>query len=268
MYKILVIYLYKFFIIFLFIFFYLTNFCFISKQFHIAISSNFSFVFDEICCIFEKKTNIYTISSSGSTGSLCTQIINGSFFDCFFSADMERPMFLQKNKMIVDNFFYTYASGRLVLWSKNCCFFNLKNTIICINLFTDTFRIVLTNSNLSPYGCASAIILKKSFSKYLTLNNIIYGENVGQSFNFVLNSNIGVGFSSLSQLLNIYRKDLNEFIYVFPLQSNKLINQVFVVLKTKKVFFSHSLYDFVKSYMFKKIVCSYGYSWNNDSIFL
>lgn len=249
-------------------FFETTTKCESIKQLNVAVASNFSYTFSELKCLFENKTDIMLLQSVGSSGLLYNQIKNNAKFDVFFSADNVRPSILCKEGFGLKLYMREYSMGRLVFLSKSKKMYVYNNSAVMFSAFADLFKIAVPNKDLSPYGYTASYVLKRTLNERLTVSNLITGENVGQTFNFVIAGNVDAGFSSLSQLAYTERVVLNKSVFVLPKNSIEHIVQSLVILNTTKVFVSRCFFDYTKSHIFKKFIFSYGYSIYDDFIFL
>ena len=135
----------------------------------------------------------------GSSGKHYAQIINGAPFDLFFSADKLRPLLLEEQGMARDQSRFTYALGRLVLWSPRDGFIDPGGLV----LSEADFRfLAIANPQIAPYGIASKETLV-SMNLWQDLNKkIVKGENIAQTFQFVRSENAELGFVSYSQILD------------------------------------------------------------------
>src|SRR5512134_48978 len=86
---------------------------------HVAVAANFSAAAKEIAERFKEKTNHTALLSFASTGQLYTQITQGAPFDVFLAADADRPEKAVVEGLAVTDSRFTYAIGRLVLWSAD-----------------------------------------------------------------------------------------------------------------------------------------------------
>ena len=172
-------------------------------EIRVAVASNFYPAIKEIALQYELKTtslaqNHKVILIPGSSGKHYSQILNGAPFDVFLSADSLRPSLLERKELSEKNSRFTYAIGRLVLWSpKNNLEVNIET------LFQKNFRfLVIANPKIAPYGIAAKDALT-SLSLWKEIQEkIIRGENIAQTFQFVDSGNAKLGFVSYSQLVN------------------------------------------------------------------
>ena len=172
-------------------------------EIRVAVASNFYPAIKEIALQYELKTtslaqNHKVILIPGSSGKHYSQILNGAPFDVFLSADSLRPSLLERKELSEKNSRFTYAIGRLVLWSpKNNLEVNIET------LFQKNFRfLAIANPKIAPYGIAAKEALK-SLSLWKDIQEkIIRGENIAQTFQFVDSGNAKLGFVSYSQLVN------------------------------------------------------------------
>ncbi|MDD1636757.1 MAG: molybdate ABC transporter substrate-binding protein, partial [Methylococcaceae bacterium] len=83
----------------------------------VAVAANFSKPMTEIAAEFEKATGHSAKLSFGSSGKFVSQIENGGPFEVLLSADEKSPQKLEQSGLTVPDSQFTYALGKLVLWS-------------------------------------------------------------------------------------------------------------------------------------------------------
>ncbi|HID48805.1 MAG TPA: molybdate ABC transporter substrate-binding protein, partial [Chromatiales bacterium] len=96
----------------------------------VAVASNFVDPLRPIAQHFEAGTGHTVILSPGSTGKLFAQIVNGAPFDAFLAADTERPARLERDGLAVPGSRFTYAVGRLMLWSPRPGYVDDQGTVL------------------------------------------------------------------------------------------------------------------------------------------
>ncbi len=138
--------------------------------------------------------------SSGSTGKLYAQIVNGAPFDVFLAADAERPEFLEAAGLIAAGSRKTYAIGHLVLWSRDD---DLQGMDCREALQNGNYRrLALANPDTAPYGAAAREFLKSAGLWETASRRAVFGESISQTLHFVATGNATLGFVALSQLQN------------------------------------------------------------------
>ena len=85
----------------------------------VAVAANFTAPIQVIAPLFERDTGHKLLASFGATGKFYAQIANGAPFEVLLSADDETPARLLREGQGLANTAYTYAIGKLVLWSPN-----------------------------------------------------------------------------------------------------------------------------------------------------
>ena len=204
-------------------------------EIRVAVASNFYPAIKEIALQYELKTtslaqNHKVILIPGSSGKHYSQILNGAPFDVFLSADSLRPSLLERKELSEKNSRFTYAIGRLVLWSpKNNLEVNIET------LFQKNFRfLAIANPKIAPYGIAAKEALK-SLSLWKDIQEkIIRGENIAQTFQFVDSGNAKLGFVSYSQLVNPNYPVEGSF-WEIPQNLYRPIEQQAVLLKNSEL---------------------------------
>ena len=168
-----------------------------AEEILIAVASNFSAPMAEIIGHFEAATGNKVNMSVGASGRFFAQISNGAPFQLFFSADQDKPQRLEEAGLTVPGSRFTYAIGRLVLWSADEELLE-ENTEV---LYTDKFqRLALANPRLAPYGQAAVEVLQELNLVERTQSRWVMGENIAQTYQFVESGNADLGFVALSQV--------------------------------------------------------------------
>jgi molybdate transport system substrate-binding protein len=165
-------------------------------QTNIAVAANFTDAAKEIAAAFKQKTGHEAVLSFGSSGQFYTQITQDAPFQIMLSADVERPQKLVSDGLGVPESRFTYAIGKLVLWSKDPNAVKGEATLTHA-AFT---KLSICNPVAAPYG-AAAVETMKSLKLYDSLQpKLVEGANITQAYQFVATGNAEVGFVALSQL--------------------------------------------------------------------
>ena len=228
----------------------------LAKELRIAVASNFLLPLKALSKNLKESNGYKEVVISGSTGKLYAQIKQGAPFDILLAADSIRPELLEKEGIGLPGSRFTYAVGRLVLWSKNSKL-PLKNDLQVLN--HKNFRYLASaNPKTAPYGKAAEQVLRKKGFWEQIQNRLVRGENISQTFQFVMTGNADLGFIALSQL----RKNQGlGFSWIVPQEWHDPIQQQGILLKrarTNKA--ARQFLNFIKSNRIQKQIQSYGYS--------
>ena len=164
----------------------------------VAVAANFTAPFNKIAAEFEKETGHKVVSSFGSTGKFYAQIKNGAPFEILLAADDETPVKLVKEGAGVSGSPFSYAIGKLVLWSAKPAVVDDKGAVLKGGGFD---HIALTNPKLAPYGAAAVETMKKLGVYDALMPKIVTAETVTQTHQFVSSGNAQLGFVALSQVI-------------------------------------------------------------------
>jgi molybdate transport system substrate-binding protein len=163
----------------------------------VAVASNFLPAMEEISRDFEEAHNHKVIVVGGSTGKHFAQISAGAPFDAFFAANSAFPARLENDGIAVSGSRFTYALGKLTLWSPDPHLVDSEGTVLA---GADFHRLAIANPKLAPYGRAAKQVLSKLGLWDQLQPKIVRGENVGQTFQFVQTGNAELGFAAWSQI--------------------------------------------------------------------
>ncbi len=168
-----------------------------AERVQVAVAANFVPAFKDIAAAFEKQSGHVVQTTSGSSGKFYAQIKNGAPFEVFFSPDDERPKLLEQEGLGVRGSRFTYAIGRLVLWSQDPALTAGEEV-----LKTGKFKhLAMANPQTAPYGTAAMQAMKQLGVWESLQPRIVMGENLGQALGFVESGNAELGFFALSQVL-------------------------------------------------------------------
>ena len=165
----------------------------------VAVAANFTAPAQALGERFEAATGHRVAFSFGSTGHLYAQITQGAPFDAFLAADADRPARLEVGGMAVAGSRFSYALGRLVLWSRDAQRVDPDGHVLERGEFR---RLAVANPATAPYGAAAVAVLEALALRETLAPKLVEGANVAQTFQFVATGNAELGFVALSQVLD------------------------------------------------------------------
>ncbi len=164
----------------------------------VAVASNFTGAARRLVSLFEEGSDHRIVLIAGSTGKHYAQIRNGARLDAFLAADIERPRRLEDEGLAVAGSRFTYARGRLVLWSGRAG--SVPDGLS--GLDRHPFRhLAIAQPELAPYGRAAREALESSGLWDALLPRLVRGESVTQAFQFVASGNAELGLVAYSQAI-------------------------------------------------------------------
>eukprot|EP01037_Dinobryon_pediforme_P002071 gene2071-2108_t len=167
-----------------------------AAQTSVAVAANFAEPAKEIAAAFKARTGNEAILSFGASGQFYAQIRQDAPFQILLSADEDRPRQLIQDRLALEPSRFTYAIGKLVLWSRSDALVRDGDT-----LKSGRFdKVSIANPAAAPYG-AAAIEAMKALGVYDALQpKIVQGNSIAQAFQFIETGNAELGFVALSQL--------------------------------------------------------------------
>ena len=223
----------------------------------VAVAANFTEVVERLELDFESDTGHTVTVVAGSTGKLYAQIANGAPFDVFLSADQERPERLEKEGLAVAGSRFTYATGRLVLWSPEL---GRVGSDGAATLRQGKFRrLAIANPELAPYGVAAKQTLEKLGLWERFKDKIVMGETIGQAHALVASGSAELGFVALSSLLSP-RVEIKGSIWDVPQNLYAPIRQDAVLLsRSAGNAAARAFLAFLRSEKARPVIKRYGY---------
>ena len=198
----------------------------------IAVASNFRVAAEEVAAAFTEATSTHVRISSGSTGKLYAQILNGAPFDVFLAADKERPQRLVEQGLAVAKSQRTYARGTLILISADPSLRG-ENCRDAFEQLGDK-RLALANPVTAPYGRAALEFLHESNLESRVDDRGVFGENVAQALQFVISGNATFGLVAASHVSGAVLND-TTCSWLVPQHFHRPISQQGVVLARSRI---------------------------------
>jgi len=224
-----------------------------ADEIRVAVASNFANTLKVLASNFKTVSGHEIKISVGSTGKHYAQIHHGAPFDVFFAADSKRPARLEAEGIALAGSRFTYALGKLVLWSPKTGHVDAQGKI----LETGTFQhLAMANPRLAPYGRAAQEVLQKRGLWKTLKGRAVRGENIAQAFQFVKSGNAGLGFIAWSQIKRPGRPVPGSY-WKIPPDLYSPIEQQAVLLNDSAT--ARAFVDFVKSPKSQRLIRSFGY---------
>jgi molybdate transport system substrate-binding protein len=228
-----------------------------ADEVQVAVAANFTAPMQQIAAAFEKESGHKVLTSFGSTGKFYAQIKNGAPFEILLAADDETPLRLEKEGAALAGSHFTYAIGKLVLWSAKPGYVDDKGEVLKKGDFK---HLSLANPKLAPYGAAGVEALKK-LNLYSSIEaRLVQAENITQAQQFIATGNAELGFVALSQ---VYKDGkLSEgSAWIVPENLYEPIRQDAVLLdKGKGKPAAEALLKYLKGDKARAVIKSFGYA--------
>jgi len=228
----------------------------LAEEIQVAVAANFTAPMKLIAADFEKDTGHKAVLTFGATGKFYAQISNGAPFEVFLAADDETPARLEKEGAAVNGSRFTYATGKLVLWSAQPGLVDAQGEVLKKGDFK---KIAIAAPKLAPYGAAAVETMNKLGLQAALEPKLVQGESIGQAFSFVSTGNAELGFIALSQ---VYEggKIKSGSAWIVPDKLHSPIRQDAVLLaKAKDSKAAAQLMAYLKTDKAKAVIRAFGY---------
>lgn len=163
----------------------------------VAVAANFAAPMQRIAAAFERDTGHRARLAVGSTGKFEAQIRHGAPFQVLLAADAETPARLERDGLAAAGTRFTYATGRLVLWSAQPGAVDREGAVLRTGRIE---RLALADPKLAPYGAAAIQTLAALDLLPAVAPQFVQGENIAQAHHFVASGNATLGFVAMSQV--------------------------------------------------------------------
>ena len=227
-----------------------------AEEVRVAVAANFTAPMVQIAADFEKLTGHTAVLSYGATGRFYAQISNGAPFDVLLSADAATPARLVQEGKAVRASNFTYAQGRLALWSAQPGVVDAQGDVLRRGQFR---YLAIASPLLAPYGAAAIQTMEQMGLRAAIEPKLVTGESVGQAFNMAATGNAELGFVAASQVFE-GGKLKSGSVWLVPANMHTPIKQdAVLLLRGNANPAAVALLAYLKTEKTKAVITSFGY---------
>jgi molybdate transport system substrate-binding protein len=224
----------------------------LAAETQIAVAANFTEPAKEIAAAFTAATGYKAILSFGSSGQFYAQMTRGAPYEVFLSADADRPKKAEQDGLGVPGTRFTYAIGRLVLYSKTPGLVD-GGAVLRSGGFA---KLAVADPTAAPYGAAAVQTLQKLGVYDRVKPKIVIGSSIAQAYQFTATGAADLGFVALSQVIG----ETGGSRWIVPAADHAPIDQQAILLFTgQKNPAAAAFLQFLKSGKATEIIKRYGY---------
>jgi molybdate transport system substrate-binding protein len=225
----------------------------LAAETQVAVAANFTEPAREIATAFKAQTGHTATLSFGSSGQFYSQMAHGAPYDIFLSADSDRPKKAEQDGLGVTGSRFTYAIGRLVLYSKTPGLVDGAGAVLAGGRFN---KLSIADPTAAPYGVAAVQTMQKLGAYNAVKPKIVMGTSITQAYQFVDTGAAELGFVALSQVINVPGGSR----WVVPSSDHAPIDQQAILLYTgKDNVAAKAFLAFLKTPAAVAIIKKYGY---------
>lgn len=222
----------------------------------VAVAANFALPLERLAPGFTAATGHTLKSSSGATGKFEAQILAGAPFEVLLAADEATPRRLVASGHAVAASAFTYAIGRLVLWSAEPGLVDADGAVLASGRFA---HLAIANPRIAPYGAAALQVLRARGLEAALAGRLVTAESIGQAYQFVATGNAELGFVALSQLM-VPGRSAGGSQWLVPAALYDEIRQDAVVLKAgERNPAAAALLAYLKTPAARELIKAFGY---------
>lgn len=165
----------------------------------IAAAADLRYALDDVVKAFRQRHSEARIEPTyGSSGMFYAQLVNHAPFDLYLSADVQYPRKLAEQGLILPGSDFTYADGRIVLWTGNTSGIDIAHMGMDALRQPAVRHIAIANPAHAPYGRAAESALRAVGIYDAVKDKLVMGENISQTFQLAQSGAAEVGIVALS----------------------------------------------------------------------
>lgn len=226
----------------------------LAEEVIVAVAANFTNATRDIVPLFAKATGHTAKVSFGSTGKLFSQIENGAPFEVFLAADSKRPEKAEREGLAVPGTRFTYARGKLALWSAKPGVFKDGESYVKSLAFP---RAAIANPRTAPYGLAAQQVMGHLGVWEQARPKLVQGDSIAQTFQFVATGNAEVGFVAFSQV-KAWGKGAGSLWEIPETYYAPIAQQAVLLKRGEGNPAAHAFLDFLKTPEAHAVISGYG----------
>lgn len=227
-----------------------------ADEIHVGSVLNFIAPLEEVSRLFEKSTGHKIIIHPHAMGKIYNEAVVSPDLDIVLLADSKSAQKLEANGVALQGSRFTYAVGKLALWSNTLNLVDAKGEVLKKGDFK---RLALPDTQENPYGIAAYSMLDNSGLLAALEPKFLITATVVDSRQQVLDGKAELAFTALS-VLNPHKK-IEGSVWIIPKKLYPALEQQVVLLKraendkTAQIFLKY-----LKSSQARNVIEKYGYS--------
>lgn len=228
----------------------------------VAVAANFAAPMQQLAPQFTARSGYRARITLGASGALYAQIHHGAPYAVLLSADRVIPERLLDEGLAVPASRFTYARGRLALWSADPQRLDGSDTLLRSGRFQ---RLAIANPRHAPYGAAAHEVLDALGIRLSAGQTLLRGESISQTYQFVATGNAELGFIALSQ---VWREGAltHGSLWRVPASLHAPLDQdAVLLLPGRDLPAARALLDFLRSDEARALIASFGYETPADA---
>lgn len=227
-----------------------------AEEFQVSAADHFILPLQELVRLFEKDTGHKAIITGTSVGVIYAKVKEGAPFDIFFSGDVITPVKMEQEGLSVPNTRFTYAIGKLVLWSPNPSLIDKKGEV----LKTGNFKhLVLPNTERATYGVVAKQVMEKMDVWEKLKDKLIIAESPVLTHKTIREGGAELGFLPLSTLNP--SKKIEGSLWIVPAALyDRLEHQTLLLKHGENNKAAKDFLAFVKTPRAHNVIESFGYN--------
>lgn len=223
----------------------------------VAVAANFTAPMQKISAEFEKDTGHKAVLAFGTVGKFYSEMKTGAPFEVLVSSDRETPDALVRDGLALGDARFTFAIGKLALWSASPEMVDSKGEILLSGSF---LHLALANPKLAVYGAAGLSVMKKLGVWEAIEPRVVTAENITQAYQFVASGAAELGFVAFSQIVGPDGRITKGSVWMPPSDLYpRLAHDVILLAPGRDSAAAKALVDYLRSNKARAVILSYGY---------
>lgn len=227
-----------------------------AEEVHVGSVMNFIPAAQDIARLFEKQT-MHTVKLTFKTsGQLANIARETQDLDVVLLGDLKMALNLENEGLLAKNARFTYAIGKLALWSKQANLVDSKGNVLRAAQFKN---FIIPDIKETAYGIAAKSVLEEMKLWSALESKAIFAPNAVDARDMITEGKAELGFTALS-LLNPNTK-IEGSVWIIPQKLYPPIEQQIVLLKfAENKPAARAFIEFMKTPQVRNIIEKYSYS--------
>jgi molybdate transport system substrate-binding protein len=223
----------------------------------VAVAANFNEAFGDLSSDFTSFTGHVLTHTTAATGVLGAQIRSGAPFEVLLAADVETPKQLVADGLAVESQRFTYALGRLVLWSTHRNLVDDRGVVLMQGGFS---HVAIANPKLAPYGRAAMDVLSSMKLKAQLADKLVIGQSIAQAYGYVASGSADLGFVAWSQVTKQAQRQRGSYWLVPPSMYGEIRQDAVLLKAGAESPAALAFLAYLKSEAARRIIRAHGYA--------